>query len=441
MKISYKNSNIILNLYIIFNIISIEKKEGVIMKKWSFILAAILVISFCFTGCQNQQILSVSDYNAKYAKTIDFEKGIYDKTFGNADYRVFLAGEYHAQTKGYQTKKMLIQYLHEKQGVDYLICEVGMGHGMFLDDYIQNGDDEKLKFLMNQIENTMAWTKEEYEFWQWLYEYNQQQSQQDKLHIIGLDVELERYPKCTIKGLSLLLDDSVTPAEEIQPTIERMKQGDETVIWEFPKVLEEYPEEMKEAFGENFPWAEQYAKNVAATEQYVELNKLKGVNAHQIRDNAMADNLCFVLEQLPEDAKFFGQFGGAHVLQSAVDTGDRFDESYDRFAMQLQEDGSPIKGEVCSIYLVFLQKNEDSRWGYNYMEYQSEMPMYLFRDYYAQDTFIPLDEKGSPFTRYGEEQAQDRETSDDKAAMGLTDYFQKILLLPDSEECEPYQES
>lgn len=176
MKISYKNSNIILNLYIIFNIISIEKKEGVSMKKWSFILAAILVISFCFTGCQNQQILSVADYNAKYAKTIDFEKGIDDKTFGNADYRLFLAGEYHAQTKGYQTKKMLIQYLHEKQGVDYLICEVGMGHGMFLDDYIQNGDDEKLKFFMNQIENTMAWTKEEYEFWQWLYEYNQQQS-------------------------------------------------------------------------------------------------------------------------------------------------------------------------------------------------------------------------------------------------------------------------
>lgn len=418
-----------------------SKKEGVIMKRWSFVLAVILIISFCFTGCQNQQMFSVEEYNAKYAKTIDFEKGIDNKTFGNADYRVFLAGEYHAQTKGYQSKKMLIQYLHEKQDVDYLICEVGMGHGMFLDDYIQNGDDEKLKFFMNQIENTMAWTKEEYEFWQWLYEYNQQQSEQDKLHIIGLDVEIERYPKCTIKGLSLLLDDSVTPAEEIQPLIERMKQGDETVIWEFPKVLEEYPEQMQEAFGENFPWAEQYAKNVEATKKYFELDKSKGVNAHQIRDNAMADNLCFVLEQLPEDAKFFGQFGGAHVIQSAIDTGNGFDESYDRFAMQLQEDDSPVKGEVCSIYMVFLQKNEDSRWGYSYMEYQSEMPIYLFRNYYAQDTFIPLNEKGSPFTRYGEEQVQDREGSDNKAAMGLTDYFQKILLLPDSEACEPYQKS
>ena len=111
-----------------------SKKEGVIMKKWSFILAVILVISFCFTGCQNQQMLSVEEYNAKYAKTIDFEKGIDNKTFGNADYRVFLAGEYHAQTKGYQSKKMLIQYLHENQDVDYLICELGMGQGFLLDD-------------------------------------------------------------------------------------------------------------------------------------------------------------------------------------------------------------------------------------------------------------------------------------------------------------------
>ena len=109
--------------------------------------------------------------------------------------------------------------------------------------------------------------------------------------------------------------------------------------------------------------------------------------------------------------------------------------------MQLQEYISPVKGKVCSIYLVFLEKSESPRATTYYPMNESEVQIDFFRNYYAQDTFIPLDEKGSPFTRYGEEQAQDRETSDDKAAMGLTDYFQKILLLPDSEECEPYQES
>lgn len=416
-----------------------SKKEGVIMKRWSFILAVILIISFCFTGCQNQQMLSVEEYNAKYAKTIDFEKGIDNKTFGNADYRVFLAGEYHAQTKGYQSKKMLIQYLHEKQDVDYLICELGMGQGFLLDDYIQTGNEENLIFMMEELEGTLAYTQDEYQLWKWLYDYNQQQPENDKLHIIGLDIEFQK--KTSARGLSLLLDNSVTPAEEIQPLIERIKESDGAAVKEFPQTLEKYPEQMKEVFGENFPWAEQYAKNVAATNQFYDWMEEGKTNFHQIRDDKMTDNLFFAMEQLPENAKFFGQFGAGHVIQSAIDTGNGFDERYDRFAMQLQEDDSPVKGEVCSIYMVFLQKNEDSRWGYSYMEYQSEMPIYLFRNYYAQDTFIPLDEKGSPFGRYGEEQVQDREGSDNKAAMGLTDYFQKILLLPDSEACEPYQQS
>ena len=109
--------------------------------------------------------------------------------------------------------------------------------------------------------------------------------------------------------------------------------------------------------------------------------------------------------------------------------------------MQLQENDSPVKGEVCSIYLIFLERSDSPRSTTYYPMNESEVPIDAFQDYYAQDTFIPLDEKGSPFTRYGEEQVQDREGSDNKAAMGLTDYFQKILLLPDSEACEPYQKS
>lgn len=416
-----------------------SKKEGVIMKRWSFILAVILIISFCFTGCQNQQMLSVEEYNAKYAKTIDFEKGIDNKTFGNADYRVFLAGEYHAQTKGYQSKKMLIQYLHEEQDVDYLICEVGMGQGFLLDDYIQTGNEENLIFMMEELEGALAYTQDEYQFWKWLYDYNQQQPENDKLHIIGLDIEFQK--KTSVRGLSLLMDNSVTPAKEIQPLIERIKESDGTAVKEFPQALEKYPEQMKEVFGENFPWAEQYAKNVTATEKFFELNQSGGANAHQIRDDKMTDNLLFAMERLPEDAKFFGQFGVEHILQSEMITTFVLQENYNRFAMQLQEDDSPVKGEVCSIYLVFLQKSQSPRSTNYYLINESEVSIDAFQDYYAQDTFIPLDEKGSPFFNNGEEQTENKENANAKAEINLTDYFQKILFLLDSEACEPYQKS
>lgn len=414
-----------------------SKKEGIIMKRCSFILAVILVISFCFTGCQNQQMLSVEEYNAKYAKTIDFEKGIDNKTFGNADYRVFLAGEYHAKTKGYQSKKMLIQYLHEEQDVDYLICELGMGQGFLLDDYIQTGNEGNLIFMMEELEGTLAYTQDEYQLWKWLYDYNQQQPENCKLHIIGLDIEFQK--KTSVRGLSLLMDNSVTPAKEIQPLIERIKESDGTVVKEFPQALEKYPEQMKEVFGENFPWAEQYAKNVTATEKFFELNQSGGANAHQIRDDKMTDNLFFAMEQLPEDAKFFGQFGAEHILQSEMITTFVLQENYNRFAMQLQADDSPVKGEVCSIYLAFLKKSQSPRSTTYYPMNESEVPIDAFQDYYAQDTFIPLDEKGSPFFNDGEEQTENKESANAKAEINLTDYFQKILLLPDSEACEPYQ--
>lgn len=409
------------------------------MKKWSFVLAVILIISFCFTGCQNQQMLSVEEYNAKYAKTIDFKKGIDNKTFGNADYRVFLAGEYHAQTKGYQSKKMLIQYLHEKQDVDYLICELGMGQGFLLDDYIQTGNEENLIFMMEELEGTLAYTQDEYQLWKWLYDYNQQQPENDKLHIIGLDIEFQK--KTSVRGLSLLMDNSVTPAKEIQPLIERIKESDGTAVKEFPQALDKYPEQMKEIFGENFPWAEQYAKNVTATEKFFELNQSGGANAHQIRDDKMTDNLFFAMEQLPEDAKFFGQFGAEHILQSEMITTFVLQENYNRFAMQLQENDSPVKGEVCSIYLAFLKKSQSPRSTTYYPMNESEIPVDSFQDYFAQDTFIPLDEKGSPFFNDGEEQTENKENANAKAEINLTDYFQKILLLPDSEACEPYQQS
>ena len=107
--------------------------------------------------------------------------------------------------------------------------------------------------------------------------------------------------------------------------------------------------------------------------------------------------------------------------------------------MQLQENDSLVKGEVCSIYLVFLERSDSPRSTTYYPMNESEIPIDSFQDYYAQDTFIPLDEKGSPFFNNGEEQIENKENANAKAEINLTDYFQKILLLPDSEACEPYQ--
>lgn len=42
----------------------------------------------------------------------------------------------------------MLQYLHENQGVNYLLMEEGMGAGLLIDHYIQTGDEEILNFAL-----------------------------------------------------------------------------------------------------------------------------------------------------------------------------------------------------------------------------------------------------------------------------------------------------
>lgn len=299
-----------------------------------------------------------------------------------------------------------------------------------MDDYIRTGNEENLRFFLEELKGTMAYSQEEYEFWQWLYEYNQQQPQKHKLHVLGLDIEFQA--NSSARGLSLLLDESVTPAQEIRTLIEKLKTSDGEALGKLPKAMEQYPQEMQEAFGENFAWAQQYAKNITATVTFYQVRKETEdeEQAHRVRDDAMTEKLCFAIEQLPKQAKFFGQFGNAHVLQKDT-AADGYNLDYHRFATQLQEEDSPVKGQVCSIYMAFPHKNVMAPSGYAFPSNKT-LPFELFEDYFGQDTLIPLDEKGSPFVHGEGEEATD-------PAAGLTDYFQKVMLLPGSKDAISYQ--
>ena len=105
------------------------------VSKVSKLVSLLLIFAIVFSGCGGTE---VERYFNQYAKQVDFEQGLDDKTFGKADgYRFFFAGEIHQQTMIYPAKKMMLQYLHENQGVNYLLMEEGVGAGLLIDHYIQ----------------------------------------------------------------------------------------------------------------------------------------------------------------------------------------------------------------------------------------------------------------------------------------------------------------
>ena len=69
-------------------------------------------------------------------------------------------------------KQKIFTYLNKKAGVKNIIEEAGVCSVFVLNEYIQSGNEEYLRSFMNQIKGTMAYTREKYEFYKWLYKYN-----------------------------------------------------------------------------------------------------------------------------------------------------------------------------------------------------------------------------------------------------------------------------
>ena len=372
---------------------------------------------------------------------MDFEQGLDNKTFGNADdYRFFFGGEVHQQTMIYPAKKMMLQYLHENQGVNYLLMEEGMGAGLLIDHYIQTGDEEILNFALECKKGLHNYAELERDLWQWLYEYSSQQPEDKKIHAIGIDIEFNTV--ATLKGLTLLIQNPEQVENEWKTlyqkaiTIKR-DSYDEQAVKAFSELIHlTFPEgqnekKMREVFGDNYDIAVQIYDNMvfaSAPEFYnSQFHTDTDITFYDKRDEHAIEVIRWLLNRLPEDAKFFAQYGAAHTYQKEMPL-TNYNQKYNRLGMRLNEGRFPLKGQVCTIPYFIFQKGEESREVESNLFYSDWL-----QDYVDEPTFISLDEEDSPFSKEGVVALKE-------GCEGvLTDYFQKILILPNSEEAPKIQ--
>lgn len=402
------------------------------------LVSLLLVLVMVFSGCGGTE---VERYLKKYAKPVDFEQGLDNKTFGNADdYRFFFAGEIHQQTMIYPAKKMMLQYLHENQGVNYLLMEEGMGAGLLIDHYIQTGDEEILNFALECKKGLHTDAEPERDLWQWLYEYNSQQPEDKKIHAIGIDIEFNTV--ATLKGLTLLIQNPEQVEDEWKTlyqkaiTIKR-DSYDEQAVKAFSELIHlTFPEgqnekKMREVFGDNYDIAVQIYDNMvfaSAPEFYnSQFHTDTDITFYDKRDEHAIEVIRWLLNRLPEDAKFFAQYGAAHTYQKEMPL-TNYNQKYNRLGMRLNEGRFPLKGQVCTIPYFIFQKGEESKEVESVLFYSDWL-----EDYVDEPTFISLDEEDSPFSKEGVVALKE-------GCEGvLTDYFQKILILPNSEEAPEIQ--
>lgn len=323
-----------------------EKMRMVKMRTsaYAFFGGLFLIISLVLSGCAASVPQEVEDYLAAHEKPLDLEKPLSDEVFGSSeDYQVFLAGESHSESKNLQAQKMLVRYFYEEKNVRTFLLEAGLGSGVFLDHYLQTGNEDDLKYYMQQLEGVASYTRETYDFYHWLCEYNASLPEDQKLHVVGLDVDHQ--VTTAAKGLALLMDDSAVLSDVAAEAVRNVREhAGGASLTEFVRIFWDNPDDMRKLFGENNALAEQICQNFEWTAQFYSEEESP---ANDFRDEVMMANFLFILNDRPYET-FFGEFGSEHILQSACET-DFGSVEDNRFGMRLDAEGSPVEGKVCSI--------------------------------------------------------------------------------------------
>ncbi len=323
-------------------------------------------------------------------------------------YDVFLSGEDHTMAKSIEFKKSIFSYLNKYGNVKNIIIEDGFCSGLLLNRYLQTGNKKDLDFYMEQLKGTLAYNQENCEFYKWLYKYNLNLVDEDKITIYGLDIEHQ--PLTAIKGISTLIDMDKEVPESLERAIGYLKKNDNNAISYLKLAYDKNREDCEEYFGDNFTVFENCIKNYYYED-----------DGSDMRDKIMMDNFSFIYS-LNEGEKFFGQLGYKHIFQDYLDS-DYMNRDEVRFGILLNSNKSPVKDKVYSLLCVYKNANDNS---------PSEKSFdYSLVKNCKEDMFVDLSQPDSPFY-------EKNYLLKDKKCTGVTcDYIQGLMILINSDETNP----
>ncbi|WP_435791508.1 hypothetical protein [Clostridium sp.] len=268
---------------------------------------------------------------------------------------VFFTAENHGVAVNSELEIKFLKYLKEKVGIKYWLLELSYSDGEMLNKYLATGDESILEEMYKPLKGTFAWNKQSYAIWGKVYEFNKSLPEDEKIKIIGIDIEHQyvnaiRYMNSLIPSRKAPeeIKDLISLVSEMYNNINTKQNAD--IYVELSNKLDESiksnPTLYKEFFGENLFGFELVNENIIAQ---VKAYKAGDMSFNQIRDDKIYDNFKKIYHHIPK-GKFYGQWGLNHVFQKAQG-------NVDWLASLMNNSDSPVKGKVLSI--VYLYDNCD----------------------------------------------------------------------------------
>lgn len=326
----------------------------------------LVIISSISTACSSfyydkESYLELNNTILNLDDTLDFSG--FDIFKSNLDdKKIVLTGELHGISSNELINIKLVKYLKNKINFKYYLMESSYSTAYFINKYLNTGDEEILKSQFKKLDGTYAYSEDKYNFFKELYEFNKGLDEEEKIEVIGIDME-QNLPITYMY---------------LKDTLGNKLNNDFNVYLNNSISTENYYDELKtktETLLTNINDNELYYKTLLDSEfenvKHVLINLIAYCDSSitvddemQIREDQIYSNFKF-FDKNSKDSKYFGQWGSFHIYNYDNNTEEnKGQEPLKSFAMRLKDD-KKYKDKVISIFYLYNNCTQMRPLGYN----------------------------------------------------------------------------
>lgn len=240
---------------------------------------------------------------------------------------IFFTAEIHGNSANDKLRMKFLKFLKHHTNFKYYLEELPFSTAYYINMFLDSGDTTILDKAFKPFKGAYFWNKSLYNHWIDLYDFNNRLKPEDKIKVIGVDLELsstgylymydiipqEQAPEKILDTINLIkselynFDSSSYSYEEIKTLSENIKND-----------VEANTEVYKEYLGEDFLGFNHVNNNVLYLLEALESRKTSSNGWNNTRDYYIYENFKIIEETLPE-GKFYGQWGMQHTFQKEFD--------------------------------------------------------------------------------------------------------------------------
>ena len=282
-----------------------------------------------------ENFIDFSFNNMELLKAIDFE-----------GYSIYLIGENHAVSKNTDIHLGFIKYLNQNHGVRFVIHESGYVDTLIANEFLRIGDTALIDRLIGSARGTLAYSKENHDFYIRLYEYNQTLPENERVILLGIDVQ-HNY-RMGLEQIRQVLETGQDTPEVILELYEIIHKEDLTYsdLKYALDMIENNHEDFIKYLGDMYLDFWFGLRSTWQAMVFYGNNSDMSIRAQFIIDNILDMYTAFEIERT------FGMFGGSHTMLNGMFGNTK------SIANFLNTEFEPTIGRVLSIMCIY----ENSYW-------------------------------------------------------------------------------